>query len=238
MVTAMAVSKSVFEDHLRIETEFGAIDGDLVVPERAWGTVIFADGCGAWTPELERPSLPASLQELGLATLSVDLLKSADDHDETSSYRRRFDLRVMAARLHAATDWVLENCDHTDRPLHVGYIGTSLGAAAALRAAAQRSEIPAVVSCGGWPDMAGSELPRVRAATLMIIGERDEQLLDANRTAYDQLVHAYRREVAVIRDSDQYFEENGNIDEVSKLIGQWFVRYLRNGSKITSRFSG
>jgi hypothetical protein len=52
------------------------------------------------------------------------------------------------------------------RDVNVGYFGSSIGAAAALVAAAEVGEtIRAVVSRGGRPDLAGDALERVSAPT-------------------------------------------------------------------------
>lgn len=68
--------------------------------------------------------------------------------------------------------------------LPIGYFGASTGAGAALRATADpRVTVGAVVSRGGWPDLAGESLTRVRAPTLLIVGGRDEVALELNRRA-------------------------------------------------------
>jgi dienelactone hydrolase len=222
----MSIYNSVFEETVRIDTGLGSVLGFLSVPERAWGAVIFADGCGSEGHELRDPDLDDALQDLGLATLTVDLLKLADDESDTCISKRRLDFRLMTARLHSATDWLNENCRCTDHDFRIGYVGTSLGAAAALRAAAQRSDVAAVVSCGGRPDLAGDELSYVTAATLMIVGDVDDSLIEANQLAYEHLTRAYRREVAIVRQATQEFDENEAMADTSRQIRQWFVRYL------------
>jgi len=58
-----------------------------------------------------------------------------------------------------------------------GEAGT--GAAAALVAAAARPDaVLAVLSRGGRPDLAGPAMVEVAAPTLLIVGERDTQVLD------------------------------------------------------------
>ena len=44
-----------------------------------------------------------------------------------------------------------------------------------------------VVSRGGRPDLAGERLPAVRAPTLLIVGERDREVLALNRQARSQM---------------------------------------------------
>jgi hypothetical protein len=95
-----------------------------------------------------------------------------------------------------------------------------------LRAAGDRPDIAAVVSGGGRPDWAGDALPRVTAASLLVVGELDLTMLESNYAAYDQLRSAYRREVALIPQVADLFEEPGALDQVSQLASRWFVRYL------------
>ena len=62
--------------------------------------------------------------------------------------------------------------------LPIWLFGDSTGAVAALVAAAERpSQVAAVVSRGGRPDLAGPALDRVSAPTLLIVGSADPQVL-------------------------------------------------------------
>jgi dienelactone hydrolase len=124
----------------------------------------------------------------------------------------------------AATDWVDVNLAGDN--VRTGYFGASTGAAAALKAAARRKDVAAVVSRGGRPDLAGPELARVEAATLLIVGGRDLPVIDLNRAAYEQLRSATRRELTIVPGATHLFEEPGALAEVARLAGQWFVRYL------------
>jgi dienelactone hydrolase len=221
----MGAFHSVFEETVQIDTGLGSIVGAFACPERAWGAVVFADGCGSDGHPLRDVYLAESLQQLGLATLEVDLLRLLEEDVDTCISKRRFDFRLMSARLHAATDWVNQNSQCIDGDFRIGYVATCLSAAAAIRAAAQRTDIAAVVSCGGRPDMAGGELSHVEAATLMIVrdAEDDGLLLETNQAAYEQLTDAFRREIAVLPSTLDDFAAR---EEASQLIQQWFVRYL------------
>src|ERR1700686_1036406 len=74
----------------------------------------------------------------------------------------RFNIELLTQRLIAATDWLARRADTGH--LAIGYFGASTGAAAALVAATERSDlVGAVVSRGGRPDLAGPVLPLVRA---------------------------------------------------------------------------
>ncbi len=67
MVTAV-------ERAVRIPEGEVVVDGDLVVPERAKGTVVFAHGSGSGRRSPRNRMVAAGLQQGGLATLLLDLL--------------------------------------------------------------------------------------------------------------------------------------------------------------------
>jgi len=98
----------------------------------------------------------------------------------------RFDVGLLSRRLAFATKEIVDCPEY--RPFDVGYFGTSTGGAAALRsAAALGSTVRAVVSRGGRPDLAGEVLSHVTAPTLLIVGERDDEVLRLNQLAYERL---------------------------------------------------
>ena len=107
----------------------------------------------------------------------------------------------------------------------IGVFGASTGAAAALIAAAARPrEVFAVVSRGGRPDLAGDDLPSVRAPTLLIVGSRDTAVLEMNKSARAQMDAETALEV--IPGATHLFEEPGALDEVARLALDWFQRQL------------
>jgi dienelactone hydrolase len=109
--------------------------------------------------------------------------------------------------------------------LPVGYFGASTGAGAALAAAADpRVKVEAVVSRGGRPDLAGSALTNVRAPTLLIVGGRDEVVLELNRQA--QAAIPGQCELIVVPGATHLFEEPGTLERVAELARDWFVNHL------------
>jgi pimeloyl-ACP methyl ester carboxylesterase len=110
--------------------------------------------------------------------------------------------------------------------LSLGLFGASTGAAAGLIAAAKRPAIVrAVVSRGGRPDLADAWLERVTAPTLLIVGGRDEVVLELNRQAFDRLKGP--KELQIVPGATHLFEEPGALDRVSQLAKDWFVQHLR-----------
>ena len=84
--------------------------------------------------------------------------------------------------------------------------------------------VDAVVSRGGRPDLAGSELPRVQAPTLLIVGGNDLPVIEMNRTALAQLRAEKRLEI--VPGATHLFEEPGALEEVARLARDWFVEHL------------
>ena len=193
--------------------------GDLVTPQGSQGLVLFAHGSGSGRFSPRNRRVAAFLNDLGLSTLLLDLLRVGEERDRA----KVFDIGLLSERLVAATQWVRKQPELAD--LRVGYFGASTGAGAAIVAAAELGdEVAAIVSRGGRPDLAGALLGEVLAPTLLIVGGRDEVVLELNREA--QRVLRGPSELAVVRGAAHLFEEPGALEEVSRLAGEWFVRHL------------
>jgi pimeloyl-ACP methyl ester carboxylesterase len=203
----------------RVRIPFGSVqlEGVLEVPPGARGLVMFAHGSGSGRLSPRNQLVARALRETGLATLLFDLLT------EQEAPGARFDIDLLTRRLLGATDWIRQS--RAAAVLALGYFGASTGAAAALRAGAERrSSIGAIVSRGGRPDLAGDVLERVTAPTLLIVGERDEVVVELNRAASERL--GGHRELAIVPCATHLFEEPGALEEVARLAARWFRRYL------------
>lgn len=103
--------------------------------------------------------------------------------------------------------------------------GASTGAGATLWAAARlRGKVGAVVSRGGRPDLAAPHLGEVTAPTLLIVGSRDEVVLDLNERARRQLRCA--NQLVVVPGATHLFEEPGALEQAAALARDWFVHHL------------
>lgn len=199
------------------------LEGDLVVPAGSRGIVLFAHGSGSSRKSPRNRSVAQVLREGGLATLLLDLLTADEEQVDLRTGHLRFNIRLLAERLVGATDWLKSNPETRD--LRIGYFGASTGAAAALMAATERpQEVGAIVSRGGRPDLAGPALPRVKAPTLLIVGGRDELVIQLNQDALIQLRAEAKLEI--VPGATHLFEEPGTLEEVARLAREWFGRYL------------
>jgi putative phosphoribosyl transferase len=197
--------------------------GELNLPPDASSLVLFAHGSGSSRHSSRNQSVARALRRDGkIGTLLFDLL-TAEEQAENRTRHLRFNIPLLAERLVEVTRWALENAPARD--LNVGYFGSSTGAAAALVAAAELSDIvSAVVSRGGRPDLAGDALGHVRAATLLVVGSLDKQVLPLNEEAY-YLLHC-ERAMRVVPNASHLFEEEGALERVAAMATEWFAGHL------------
>ncbi len=196
-----------------------SLSGDLGVPDRPRGIVLFAHGSGSSRLSPRNRYVADALERRGFATLLFDLLTEA----EAAVRARVFDIPLLAERLSMATDWIEKRGDLGQLPL--GYFGASTGAAAALVAAARKPErVAAIVSRGGRPDLAEQSLEKVTAPTLLIVGGDDVGVLDLNREAASRLRGTAKLEI--IPGAGHLFEEPGALEKVAELAVAWFESYL------------
>ena len=196
-----------------------SLQGDLAVPARARGLVLFAHGSGSSRLSERNRWVARALQRQGLATLLFDLLTPIEALDR----RHVFDITLLGRRVQEATRWARQRVDTAGLP--VCLFGASTGAAAALVAAADRPQgIAAVVSRGGRPDLAPGHLHRVQAPTLLIVGGDDVDVLELNRWALGQLRCTKRLEV--VPGATHLFEEPGALESVAALAAEWFLTHL------------
>jgi putative phosphoribosyl transferase len=222
-MTATGGSVMAIEHDVRIAIDTVQLDGDLVLTPESRGLVIFAHGSGSGRTSPRNRQVAAALQQQHLATLLFDLLTLEEEAVDRRTTHLRFDIALLADRLIAATDWVTSHPRLGRLPL--GYFGASTGAAAALVAAAERpSDVTAVVSRGGRPDLAARALAQVRAPTLLIVGGDDLAALELNQRARALM----RAEVVlgVVPGASRLFEEPGALEEVVRLAGGWFAQHL------------
>lgn len=196
------------------------LEGALAVPEDAEGIVLFAHGSGSSRHSPRNNYVAQVLRRAGLGTLLMDLLTRDEDID----YQTRFNIDLLAERLDVATDWLQEEDETVGK--RIGYFGASTGAAAALKSAANAGVlIGAVVSRGGRPDLAMESLPKVVSPTLLIIGGKDELVIELNRTAYERIKAP--KEMVIVPGATHLFEEPGALEEVASLAARWFKRHLK-----------
>lgn len=211
-----------------ISLTFGAVslEGDLVVPDAATAVVLFANGSGSSRHSPRNRFVAEVLQQAGLATLLLDLLTQDEETAEAQTGHLRFDIELLAERLSGAVDWLAQ--EPLTRSLPIGLFGASTGGGAALVTAARRYDaVSAVVSRGGRPDLAGAALTRVLAPTLLLVGARDDVVIELNKQALAQL--RCEKALRLVPNATHLFEEPGALETVAQSAREWFLRHLAPG---------
>jgi pimeloyl-ACP methyl ester carboxylesterase len=212
--------KSIMEKlDLEIPLSSVTLKGDLVIPENAIGIIVFSHGSGSSRFSSRNRMIAELIQQQKIGTFLFDLLTEEEDR----IYENRFNIDLLTNRLIETTLWLMGYKGAKNVP--IGYFGASTGAASALRAAAHFGKrIKAVVSRGGRPDLAITELPLVTAPTLLIVGGEDVPVIGMNKMAYDELGSI--KEMKIIPGATHLFEESGKLQEVADLAIVWYKRYL------------
>jgi dienelactone hydrolase len=198
--------------------------GDLAVPDKATGLVVFAHGSGSSRLSPRNRAVARSLNESGLATLLIDLLDTQEEEMDHPTRRLRLDVQLLAERMVQIIDWLVLN--EETKGMKIGLFGASTGAAAAIVAAGRRDKfVSAVVSRGGRPDLAADSLKELQAPTLLIVGGADVDVLELNTKAQAQIQCANK--LAVVAGATHLFPEKEALEEVTTLARDWFAKHLK-----------
>lgn len=200
---------------------------EITIPHDPVGIVIFAHRSGSGRMSPRNRYVAEKFNRTGLATLLVDLLTATEQAEDEITRQWRFDIPLLSNRMEGTASWVRQL--EKTQELPIGFYGASTGAAAALVAAARLPEIVrAVVSRGGRPDLAGDALPRVKAPTLLIVGQFDEAVIGMNREAAVRMTAPH--ELVIVPGASHLFEEPGTLDKVVLHASQWFLNHLKNAT--------
>jgi putative phosphoribosyl transferase len=214
----------VEEREVRIALDPFVLAGTLALPDAATGVVLFAHGSGSSRTSPRNRFVASELHRGRIGTLLMDLLTPDEEKVDDDSEEHRFDIDLLAGRLVSAIDWL--GAQGGTRGLPVGLFGASTGAAAALIGAAERpNEVKAVVSRGGRVDLAGPSVASVAAPTLLIVGERDEMVVELNDLTLGSLP-ATEKSLQIVPGASHLFEEPGAMAQVAQLTATWFQRHL------------
>lgn len=208
---------------IRILLEKGEIIGDLTLPEKVLGIVIFAHGSGSSRKSTRNRFVASFLENSGFATLLFDLLSKEEEKKDLVTAKYRFDIPLLASRLETVIRSIRKDPDLKQIP--IALFGSSTGAAAALIVAAKEN-VFAVVSRGGRVDLAGGVLNKVHAPTLFLVGSQDPVVLDLNSAAYNLL--ECEKKLIIIEGATHLFEEEGKLEEVALRATEWFLSTIGN----------
>lgn len=192
-----------------------ALAGELCLVASSPGLVLFVHGSGSNRNSPRNKRVAELLQRRGLSTLLFDLRTP----EEAAQSDQAPDIKLLAERVLQAIDApALADAGP------IGLFGANTGAATALLAAVQRPRVRAVVARGGRVDLVDELLPDVRAATLLIVGGADNEVLQINRAAYARLRCVKR--IELVPRATHLFMEAGALEAVAVGAGEWFATHL------------
>lgn len=201
------------------------LEGDLTIPLGARAVVLFAHGSGSSRYSSRNQFVANILNNKGIATLLVDLLKQEEKIKDEETKHVRYNIELLTERFAAVTNWLVEQAQTRD--FKMGYFGSSTGAAAALITAARLGTAKAIVTRGGRSDLAGENiLHQVKAPTLFIVGGNDMPVIATNKRALELLTNAEAKELAIIPGATHLFKELNKMEEVAQIAADWFEFYL------------
>jgi dienelactone hydrolase len=223
------------EAHIPILGRETYLLADWKMPPHARGVVLFAHGSGSSRHSLRNKAVARYLVSRGIGTFLLDLLTAEEERVDNVTRDFRFDIQLLAKRLVMVTRWIRSQPVTSELPL--GYFGASTGAAAALVAAAElQDEIAAVVSRGGRPDLAGSDLADVNSPTLLIVGGNDTEVELLNRRALAKL--SCSKKLSTIPGATHLFVEPGTLEQVEVLAANWFLKQFAVQEPVTMSTGG
>ena len=206
------------ENEVKIPVTGCLLTGNLEMPGNMPGMVIFSHGSGSSRNSPRNQMVARALRKRGMGTLLFDLL--TEEEDQVCD--NRFNIELLAGRLIEVTQWLERETGI--KACQTGYFGASTGAASALIAAAENTDIAAVVSRGGRPDLALPVLDKVKSPTLLIVGGYDEEVIQLNKEALERIGGI--KKLVVVPGATHLFEEEGKMEAVAQLAGDWFADYL------------
>ena len=217
------MTKRIQNKEVEINTGEVILNGNLAIPEEAYGIVLFAHGSGSSRHSPRNNYVAEVIQRAGLATLLFDLLTEEEEAVDLTTRELRFDIGLLARRLLGATAWLAASDETKD--LTVGYFGSSTGGAAALIAAGKaKHRVGAVVSRGGRPDLAGDALPQVESPVLLLVGGLDTTVIRLNEVAMASLT--CDKELRIVAGATHLFEEPGTLQKVAEDAAEFFAEKL------------
>jgi dienelactone hydrolase len=209
-----------------VSMEVGGVHltGDLIVPEEAFGLVLFAVEGGVGRSDSLNRRIAREFEEQGLAVLLVDLLTAREKDADLGTGRLSADTSLLSGRLLGVAEWAARQEDLRDLP--IGIFAPGATAPAALASAAERPRMLGGIVCvSGRVDLAGNGLARVDAPVRLLASANDGALAEANESVLLRL-GSRRRELILIPGGSPRLEEPEEIEAIADLAAEWFSQCL------------
>jgi hypothetical protein len=196
-----------------------SLKGNLNSPANANCLIVFSHGSNSSRFSKRNSYVAKFFNKSKMATLLVDLLTE----QENEIFENRFNIDLLTGRLIIITNYVAKLTELKKLP--IGYFGSSTGVASALKATlGLKNSIKSIVSMGGRPDLANSDLQYINVPTLLIVGSLDTVVIELNQYAFLALNCDKRLEI--IEGATHLSEETDKLDEVANLAKDWFAKSM------------
>jgi len=201
------------------------LHGSLTLPSASRGLLVFVQGVGGGRFSPRNNHIAEQLRKNGIATLLIDLL-TPGERNLFRTHNSLANINWLYNRLASVIDWLHQH--EQTATLSLALFGSNIGAAAALKTAADRQQhIAAVISWSGRPELVKDSLAKITAATLLIAGAYDQKLVDANRDAIEQFRAPCFLEI--IPNTGFDLKEPGKVEALAQLCSDWLPQYLAAG---------
>ena len=215
---------------IHIDADGVSLNGSLALSHEHNGLVVFVQGIGSGRFSPRNKYIANQLHKVGISTLLINLF-TPGERTIVRSHDQQSNLEWLHARLNSVLDWLVKHKETAD--LSIALFGSNLGAAAALKTAADRPQlITALISWSGRPDLVTESLPAIKTPTLLIAGAYDVTIVNANRKAAEQLLTKCYLEI--LPDTGHELKETAKLEELANLSCDWFQQHLPRHSKQNS----
>ena len=208
---------------IRVEAEALTLDGILSIPAEAHGLVILPRSFESDEIHAHLTTIALALKQQKLATLQVEMFtpEERELEGQTGYFGQNTD--IMQQRFIGMADWLLEYAE--TKNFSIGYFGAGPTGAAALIAAAERPDnVRTVVSAGGNVELARTHLGDIVAPVLLIVATNNTGNVEANQRLLAGLNG--QKALETVPGVKNLFAEQRGVDEVVRLAGAWFKRWL------------
>lgn len=201
------------------------LHGSLTLPNESQGVLVFVQGVGGGRFSPRNNYIAEQLRKKDIATLLIDLL-TPGERNLFRTHNSLANINWLYNRLAKVIDWLHQQ--EQTATMSIALFGSNLGAAAALKTAADRQQrIAAVISWSGRPELVKDSLAEINAPTLLIAGAYDQALVEANRQAIEQFRAPCFLEI--IQNTDFGLKEPGKVEALAQLCSKWLPQYLPAG---------
>ncbi len=201
------------------------LEGTLILPPEALAIVVVLHDTESGRNHPRNQFVADVLRSTGIGTFALDLVSRAEEEGTTRSPLPRLAQERTTERTVAAVDWLGHIDPARDTP--VGLFGVGPAATTALKAAAMRPDrVAAVVSTEARPEPADSSLGKGTAATLLVVGDQDEEAIRRSRQVVVRLARARARKLQVVPGANDLFERPGALEHLGVVARHWFRDYL------------